>query len=59
MKKYKKAKYGDESHGEIKITSKRLVCAYHNGWNYTNTRGLNNYVTLDEGALFKREFDGE
>ncbi|KAM3132665.1 hypothetical protein pb186bvf_015210 [Paramecium bursaria] len=59
LRKYKKAKYGDESQGEIKITSKRLVCAYHNGWNYTNTRGLNNYVTLDEGPLFKREFDGQ
>ena len=22
-------------------------------------KGLNNYVTLDEGPLFKREFDGE
>jgi hypothetical protein len=52
VRKYREAKYKDENPDiDMQITGKRLAVSFHNGWTFTNTRGLQNYANLEEGKI--------
>jgi hypothetical protein len=51
LKQYKEIKYKDDGPNELHFIAKRLVFTFHNGWTYTNTRGLSNFVTLEESSF--------
>lgn len=38
----------EDSKGDIKISARRLVVAYHNGWTVVNSRGMGNYINLGD-----------
>ncbi|CAD8074841.1 unnamed protein product [Paramecium primaurelia] len=58
LKKYKEIKYKDDGPNDVHFLAKRLVFTFHNGWNYTNTRGLNNFITLEESS-FQKSIDNQ
>ena len=55
-KKYRKAKYGDESkvlnekYNDVFIKERKLKCGVHNTWCFINTNGLENSVTLTKNG---------
>ena len=59
VKKYKEAKYKDmDQKLDIQISSKRIIIGFNNGWTITNTKGMSNSATLDEGKIVQQFIDG-
>lgn len=38
----------EDSKGDIKLSARRLVVAYHNGWTVVNTGGMDNKINLGD-----------
>lgn len=51
LKRFRDAKYKDDSDIDVQVAARRVIVAFHNGWSFTNTRGLANQVPLDEGTV--------